>query len=68
MAWGVIEHDHGEFLDVVPIVRVDGEGLMDAAHCSGWECECKPHMVTNRHGYKMWIHNDASVDEEGRIN
>lgn len=67
MAWGVIEHDHGEFMDVVPGVRVLGEWFRDEHHISGMNCECMPHMITNRHGYKMLIHNDPNADDKPEV-
>jgi hypothetical protein len=71
--WGVFEVlDDEEItlaIHIVPMVNLDGENVMSAAHVLDPECRCGPLPSTNAHGVQMWNHYDpthegAQTDEE----
>jgi hypothetical protein len=59
--WGVVEvwpEEDTTELHVVPMVDLDGESVMSAAHVLDPECRCGPLPSINELGVKMWTHHD----------
>ena len=60
--WAVIEqhNEEDEFvaLHVVPMIVMDGEQQMSAAHTLSADCPCRPVRTINRHGAPLYNHYD----------
>lgn len=69
--WAVIEQldESGCFLayHVVPMVNLDGEAVISAAHELHDGCQCRPRLEHGDDGWDIWNHNDPDHPGAGSV-
>ena len=62
MSWGIYEEtdDSGSFVAFhnVPMVKIDEEEMVSAAHDLSDTCPCHPLFTRTPLGYILWCHHD----------
>ena len=60
--WGVIEDrdEDGVFIayHVMPMIQLDGESIVSAAHDMSDACPCHPNLSQGDGGWDIWTHHD----------